>query len=276
MTSDGGAESLEDNPPPDQPGTTERTPCDALPRSLKVTIQQRNQSREFGASERHATGPRCHVCELTCGSMRDFQDHMAGAEHVTKLQKVTQSLNTHLQERRRWCETCQSHFNGDIIIHRRTKQHKVCKQTCRPFCSVCKRHFRSPRKFVGHMKSAEHKQTVLQEVQEEELITVDAVGCFREEEEEEEVKEEELDEVEVCEEQMEEESDKELSDIPDGESFVVPVRGFVCKLCKRFFYRETTARRTHCETHTHQLNLQSHRAVRKRRRMEDDHKPVVS
>ncbi|KAF0022506.1 hypothetical protein F2P81_025132 [Scophthalmus maximus] len=84
----------------------------------------------------------------------------------------------------RWCDTCQTHFSGDVIIHRRTKQHKICKQLCRPFCPVCKRHFRTPRKFVEHMKSPEHKQQVqLQQAQEEELIIVDAVGCFEEEEE---------------------------------------------------------------------------------------------
>lgn len=85
----------------------------------------------------------------------------------------------------------------------------MSKRLCRPFCPVCERHFRTPRKFVEHMKSAEHKQQVsarpapelrpdllrcdslsvssqvhLEEAQEEELITVDAVGCFEGEEEE--------------------------------------------------------------------------------------------
>ncbi|XP_042337248.1 cip1-interacting zinc finger protein-like, partial [Plectropomus leopardus] len=107
----------------------------------------------------------------------------------------------------RWCDTCQTHFSGDVIVHRRTKQHKACKQLSRPFCPVCKRHFRTPRKFVEHMKSAEHKEQVhLQEVQEEELITVDAVGCFEEEEEkeaqeEQEEEQEEEDEVDVADEE---------------------------------------------------------------------------
>lgn len=85
----------------------------------------------------------------------------------------------------------------------------MSKRLCRPFCPVCERHFRTPRKFVEHMKSAEHKQQVsalpapvlrpdllrcdtvsissqvhMKETQEEELITVDAVGCFEGEEEE--------------------------------------------------------------------------------------------
>lgn len=140
---------------------------------------------------------------------------------------------------------------------------------------------------MEHMKSAEHKEQVhLQEAQEEELITVDAVGCFEGEEEEEEDEEEE--EVEVADEEeeggvgeeeakkevMEEQPDVEAADTQEtdseqydshtiyGSSFVLPVSGFLCRLCNKFFYRETTARHTHCRTHTHYLNLQRRRAQR--------------
>ncbi|XP_035771804.1 cdkn1a interacting zinc finger protein 1b [Neolamprologus brichardi] len=192
---------------------------------------------------------------------------------------------------------------------------QMCKQLCRPFCPVCGRHFRTPRKFVEHMKSSEHKQQVLlQEAQEEELITVDAVGCFEEEGEEEEegaVVEEEVDvadeeeDAATKEEVAEEEEDKRraeydpstayaalsppggrsverksrrrrsecgfclvvslrqtgsdaLLSVPTGSSFVVPVCGFMCRLCKKFFYSEAAARHTHCRTRTHYLHLQVH------------------
>ncbi|TKS65899.1 Zinc finger protein 1 [Collichthys lucidus] len=293
-------------------------------------------------------------CDITPEAKRCnvFQEHMTGSEHLRRLNDITQciSVKTHtLQDRGRrpetprWCDTCQTHFSGDVITHRQTKQHKVCKQLCRPFCPVCKRHFRTPRKFVEHMKSAEHKQQVhLEEAQEEELITVDAVGCFEEEEEEEvdaadgeeeeeevvdvadgEEEEEEVVDVADGEEEEEEvvdvadgeEEEEEVVDVADGEeegvgrddtedkvlevpeasatvvsvldercvnavcllqaadaqethreaydphtiygsSFVVPVAGFLCRLCNKFFHRETTARHTHCRTHTHYLNLQ--------------------
>ncbi|XP_070820872.1 cdkn1a interacting zinc finger protein 1b [Chaetodon trifascialis] len=287
-TRDGG-------PPPDLQGSAEDSEDSRAAElqsvsSLKVTIQQSSESREFGQTDRTAdrqTGAlHCHVCNLTCRSLQVFQEHMSGSEHLRKLKDITQSicLNTHtLQDRGRrpdtqhWCDTCQTHFSGDVIIHRRTKQHKVCKQLCRPFCPVCKRHFRTPRKFVEHMKSAEHKQQVhLQEAQEEELITVDAVGCFEGEEEQHEEEEEE--EVEVADEEKEEggagkegaeEEESEAADTQEthteeydpnsiyGSSFVVPVSGFLCRLCNKFFYRETTARHTHCRTHTHYLNLQA-------------------
>lgn len=34
---------------------------------------------------------------------------------------------------------------------------QIAKQSLRPFCTVCNRYFRTPRKFVEHVKSQEHK-----------------------------------------------------------------------------------------------------------------------
>ncbi|XP_039902626.1 cdkn1a interacting zinc finger protein 1b isoform X3 [Simochromis diagramma] len=280
-----------DVPPPGQQGAAENSEDSRAAElqgvgSLKVTIQQSSESREFGqtdrTAERQTGGLHCHVCDLTCRSLLLFQEHMAGPEHVKKLQEITHCihLNTHTpqdrgrrRESQRWCDTCQTHFSGDVIIHRRTKRHKMCKQLCRPFCPVCGRHFRTPRKFVEHMKSSEHKQQVLlEEAQEEELITVDAVGCFEEEGEEEEegaVVEEEVDvadeeeDAATKEEVAEEEEDKRRAEYDPstacGSSFVVPVCGFMCQLCKKFFYSEAAARHAHCRTRTHYLHLQQHR-----------------
>ncbi|XP_041856117.1 cdkn1a interacting zinc finger protein 1b isoform X4 [Melanotaenia boesemani] len=198
----GSCDPAGDVPGPDQQGAAEDSRAAELQStgSLKVTIQRSSDSREFGqtdkTTERQTCGLHCYVCNLTCRSAQVFQEHMSGQEHLRKLQEITHCihLNTNTlldrgrrSETQRWCDSCQIHFSGDVIKHRRTRQHKVCKQLCRPFCPVCKRHFRTPRKFVEHMKSAEHKQQVqLQEAQEDELITVDAVGCFQEEKEEEE------------------------------------------------------------------------------------------
>ncbi|XP_035985061.1 cdkn1a interacting zinc finger protein 1b isoform X1 [Fundulus heteroclitus] len=241
--------------------------------SLRVTIQQSSDSREFGPTDRHGASLHCHVCNLTCRSLQVFQEHMSSRDHLRKLQNITQSIQLTagplLDRGRRpaaqhWCDTCQKHFTGDIIAHRRMKEHKVCKQQGRPFCPVCQRHFRTPRKFVEHMKSAEHKlQVQLEQGKEEELITVDAVGCFEEEVEEEvEVADEEEDveqpEVQVSETMEPKEPQEEEFDPQQtyGSSFVVPVRGFVCRLCNKFFYREAAARHAHCRTRAHFLKLQ--------------------
>uniref|UniRef100_A0A3P9H4E9 C2H2-type domain-containing protein n=1 Tax=Oryzias latipes TaxID=8090 RepID=A0A3P9H4E9_ORYLA len=263
--------------------------------SLKVTIQRSSESREFGqpgrGAEKKTPGLRCHVCDLCCHSLQMFQEHMSGGEHLRRLQEVTSRIRSYTLDRRvfvdpqcsvfvflspcrgrqtqpqRWCDTCQTRYTGNVIVHRRTKRHKVCKQRGRPFCPVCKRHFRTPRKFVEHMKSAEHKQQVSRgdSHNEEELITLDAVGCFEEEEEvevadegqqgdEEESKEEHLQVGSVCGSERAPTCDQVV--FFAGGSFVVPVCGFVCRLCKKFFYRETEARHSHCRTHAHFQNLQ--------------------
>ncbi|XP_054853896.1 cip1-interacting zinc finger protein isoform X2 [Eublepharis macularius] len=205
--------------------------------SLKVTIQQSSESRaisttalkpthwtsEVGTAE---TSPEsavkfyCYICKTNCCNQQNFQAHMAGLEHQQRLQEIQHmsnicfvSLLPMVKEQRplaekdgesqqRWCNTCQLHFTGDLIKHRRTQEHKLAKRALRPFCTVCSRHFKTPRKFVEHMKSTEHKQKAkevrLGEKEQggpedsEELITVDAVGCFEDDDEEEEEEEEEV------------------------------------------------------------------------------------
>ncbi|CAN9512891.1 unnamed protein product [Ophioblennius macclurei] len=259
-----------DVPVVEQQGAAEHCRDSMSAELLTVTIQQRSHNREFGQIERRV-GLTCHVCKITCDSLEVFREHMSGPEHLEKLQQVTWSIsqNTRVLQHRgrrlqtqRWCETCQTHFSGSVIVHRQGKQHKVLKRRSRPFCPVCRCHFRTPRKFVEHMKSVEHKQQVQQNAQEEELITVDAVGCFegeqqrRENEEVKELTEEGKpvqekpmeEEVEVSE---EEESGEGGAKPNDASGFLVPVCGFVCQCCNKFFNTETAAR------HTHYLNLQS-------------------
>uniref|UniRef100_A0A7M4DWK9 CDKN1A interacting zinc finger protein 1 n=1 Tax=Crocodylus porosus TaxID=8502 RepID=A0A7M4DWK9_CROPO len=202
--------------------------------SLKVTIQQSSESRaisttalkpghrtcDLGTTD---TGPEpvlkfyCYICKTNCCNQQNFQSHMAGIQHQQRLGEIQHmsnicfvSLLPMVKEqkslveksggpRQRWCNTCQIHFTGDLIKHRRTQEHKLAKRSLRPFCTVCSRHFKTPRKFVEHMKSPEHKQKA-KEVRlgekelggpedSEELITVDAVGCFEDDDEEEEEEE---------------------------------------------------------------------------------------
>ncbi|XP_028850935.1 cdkn1a interacting zinc finger protein 1b isoform X2 [Denticeps clupeoides] len=272
--------------------------------SLKVTIRQSNESRacSMGVQE-PATHSQdldpdrvsrrffCYICNTTCPSQQNFQSHMNSLEHQQRMMEIQQmsnaclaSLLPHVQESlqntqrekrpgiQRWCTTCQEHFTGDIIEHRRTKEHKQSKNSLRPLCTVCKRHFRTPRKFVEHMKSPEHKQRV-EELREEgepeileELITVDAVGCFEGEddyeEEEEDIASDQPADKEVALEEMGEHEEYN-EDTQYGSSFVVPVAGFLCRLCHKFFHFESTALQSHCKSLMHFQNMQKYQALKK-------------
>ncbi|KAK1155681.1 cip1-interacting zinc finger protein-like [Acipenser oxyrinchus oxyrinchus] len=292
--------------------------------SLKVTIQQSSESRAISTSAPEsavrnsdtdaeaASKYYCYICNITCYNQQNFQSHMNGLAHqqrmmeiqhmsnaclVTLLPKVKESLQGQSQSKtdgenrhalQRWCTTCQVYFTGDLIEHRRTKEHKLSKHSARPFCTVCKCHFRTPRKFVEHMKSPEHKHKVEElrsEAREhggpenpEELITVDAIGCFEgeedyEEDPSEEEEEEEESSVETLransrqarrEVMLEELTEDEQydSETQYGSSFVVPVAGFLCRLCHKFYHFESTARLSHCKSLMHFQNLQKYRAFR--------------
>uniref|UniRef100_A0A4W4HPP2 Matrin-type domain-containing protein n=1 Tax=Electrophorus electricus TaxID=8005 RepID=A0A4W4HPP2_ELEEL len=254
--------------------------------SLKVTIQRSSESRAFstGPEDKVAATGRspdkdtsttagkfcCYICNITCPDQQEFQAHMISLDHQQKMMEIQHLSNTCLatllpkmqyslqsshREKRQglqhWCAICQSHFAGDLIEHRRTKKHKVAKVSSRPFCTVCERYFRTPRKFVEHMKSPEHKQQV-EELREEggpevmeELITVDAIGCFEGE-----------DDYEEEENEDKEEDTRYDPDTQYGASFVVPAAGFLCKLCHKFYHFESSARETHCKSLVHYQNLQ--------------------
>ncbi|XP_070298655.1 uncharacterized protein [Salvelinus sp. IW2-2015] len=238
----------------------------------------------------------CYICSNPYHNQQNFQNHMNGLEHQQRMMEIQQVSNACLVNLlprvgdslqgthkaggkkpagvQRWCATCQTHFTGELIEHRRTKEHKLSKQSSRPFCTVCNRQFRTPRKFVEHMKSREHKQKV-EELREEgepevieELITVDAVGCFEGEEdfEEETHKDEDSRGSQPGQRAvlLEHVGDYEAfdSETQYGSSFVVPVAGFLCRLCHKFFYFESTARHFHCKSLIHFQNLQKYKALK--------------
>ncbi|XP_043842411.1 cip1-interacting zinc finger protein isoform X2 [Dromiciops gliroides] len=292
--------------------------------SLKVTIQQSSESRAISTTA-PKPGPRladgsaptsspepglkffCYICKINCFNQQNFQAHMAGLQHQQRLGEIQHMSNACLlsllptnreqgalaerdgePQSQRWCNTCQTHFLGDLIKHRRTQEHKLAKNSLRPFCTACSRHFKTPRKFVEHMKSPEHKQKAKEArlgekepgspEEAEELITVDAVGCFEEDEEEED-EEEDAEEEEGSEavgegDEAKQVGSKEVSAndwkgleeySPDkmyGLDFLVPVVGYLCRLCHKFYHSSSGARLAHCKSLMHFENVQRYRAAR--------------
>ncbi|XP_069870615.1 cip1-interacting zinc finger protein isoform X1 [Dipodomys merriami] len=287
--------------------------------SLKVTILQSSNSRAFSTVP-VTSGPRpgdsssatptgsnvpsrpalqffCYICKASCNSQQEFQDHMLEAQHQQRLGEMEHASQSCLLsllpmprdvlEReaeepppKRWCNTCQVYYMGDLIQHRRTQDHKIAKQSLRPFCTVCNRYFKTPRKFVEHVKSQEHKdkaeelKTLEKErasPDEEHFITVDAVGCFEGDEEDEkdeeeiEVEEEVLKQVSSGDLSVEEWKNAETCD-PDtayGVDLLVPVMGYVCRICRKFYHSTSGVQPSHCKTQAHIENLQKHKAAKK-------------
>ncbi|KAJ7987299.1 hypothetical protein DPEC_G00337290 [Dallia pectoralis] len=253
----------------------------------------------------------CYICNITCRNQQTFQSHMNGLAHqqrmmeiqhmsnaclVTLLPRVQESLQGVHQDAsfrdsekrpglQRWCSSCQIHFTCSVMEHRKTKEHKLLIRTSSPSCTVCKRDFRTPRLFLEHMQSQEHKLTV-DKLREEggpdslaELVAMDTHGCFvadgDEEDDEEGDEEDDLEDgegthgkeawptqMEVA--LLEDVAEDEEYD-PDtvyGSSFVVPVAGFLCRLCQQFYHFESSARQLHCKSLQHFENLKKYKALR--------------
>ncbi|XP_077823703.1 cip1-interacting zinc finger protein isoform X11 [Macaca mulatta] len=315
--------------------------------SLKVTILQSSDSRAFSTvpltpvprpSDSASSTPAatstpskqalqffCYICKASCSSQQEFQDHMSEPQHQQRLgeiQHMSQAcllsllpmprdvLETEDEEPppRRWCNTCQLYYVGDLIQHRRTQDHKIAKQSLRPFCTVCNRYFKTPRKFVEHVKSQGHKdkakelKSLEKEIagqDEDHFITVDAVGCFEGDEEEEDDEDEEEIEVEeeLCKQMRSRDISREewkgsetyspntaygkapalsppagasalrpslhtLPSRPTGVDFLVPVMGYVCRICHKFYHSNSGAQLSHCKSLGHFENLQKYKAAK--------------
>ncbi|XP_059266684.1 cip1-interacting zinc finger protein isoform X11 [Mustela nigripes] len=290
--------------------------------SLKVTILQSSDSRAFStipitpvprAGDSASTAPAaastpskqtlqffCYLCKANCSSQQEFQNHMSGTQHqqrLGELQHTSQACLLSLLpvprdvlERedeepppRRWCNTCQLYYMGDLIQHRRTQDHKIAKQSLRPFCTICNRYFKTPRKFVEHVKSQGHKdkakelkmlekETAGQD--EDHFITVDAVGCFEGDEEEEEDDDDEEEEIEVEEEFCKQVRSRDISieewkgsetyspNTAYGVDFLVPVMGYMCRICHKFYHSNSGAQLSHCKSLAHFENLQKYKKAK--------------
>ncbi|XP_078082359.1 cdkn1a interacting zinc finger protein 1a isoform X4 [Mustelus asterias] len=245
-------ESENDDDLTNQSGTGE-------PTTSKSKLQGEDMEKE--TSECEESGADQNL-EHNAANTENFQKHMNGTRHHQRLMEIQQMSNACLatlipksgavgrgrdgdKKRPRWCSTCQAHFRGNVIEHRRTQRHKVKLQ-----------------------RSSQDKDQAGQD-DPEDLITVDAVGCF-DEDDEEGMTEEDDDSISDClsdkdsQQALLSEFEQEPYDAEAvyGQEFVVPVTGFLCKLCHKFYHSESTARFTHCKSLMHFQNLQSYKAQR--------------
>lgn len=240
----------------------------------------------------------CYLCSITCHNQQNFRSHMNSISHqqrmmeiqhmsnaclVTLLPRVQESLqgankDGEKKDLKRWCATCHTHFTSSITDHRRTEEHKLASRIDMSSCSICKKHFKTSHMFLEHLQSQEHRQKLQEKGCEAfaKLTAIDTDGFSLEEEE--------GNEMEEGEERQSNEGDQgdrqdgwsslkevTLNDMasdeqydPDtvyGSSFLVPVAGFICRLCNKFYNFESSAPHTHCKSLKHFENLKSYRVL---------------
>lgn len=238
----------------------------------------------------------CYICNITCHNQQNFQSHMNGLAHqqrmmeiqhmsnaclVTLLPRVQESLQGSRKdgEKRpglqRWCSICKIHFTTNVMDHCKTREHKIFSRSSSPSCTVCKQQFTTSREFIEHMQSAEHKQRTEQVLKETgkgnldefglEVYTMGTVEGMDSDEDEKADEENGQQEglpiqMEVTLEDMTEEEEFD-SDTVYGSNFVIPVAGFLCRLCNEFYHYEASARHSHCKTRQHFENLKRYKAL---------------
>ncbi|KAG9281635.1 cip1-interacting zinc finger protein [Astyanax mexicanus] len=257
-------------------------------------VKSAEESRDTGGETSNKF--YCYICNITCHNQQNFQSHMNGLAHqqrmmeiqhmsnaclVTLLPRVQESLQGGRKdgEKRpglqRWCATCQTHFTTNVMDHRKTKEHKICSRSSSPTCTLCRQQFRTSREFIEHMQSTEHRQHMEQlwkETGKENLneLCLDAYAVGADEtgdnSDEEERPDEENGEglpvqMEITLEDMTEEEEFDQGTVY-GSSFVIPVAGFLCRLCNQFYHFETSARSTHCKTLQHFQNMKKYKALK--------------
>lgn len=234
----------------------------------------------------------CYLCSITCHNQQNFRSHMNSISHqqrmmeiqhmsnaclVTLLPRVQESLQSVSKDGERkadskqWCDTCHIHFTCSVVDHQRSEEHKLACKTDLTFCAVCQKRFKTSQNFLEHMHSQEHKQKI-QEKGCETLAKLNTLGTdgFSFEVEAQELQKNEGDQRRT---QDGWSSDKEVTlddmtsdkqydpDVVYGTSFLDPVAGFICRLCKKFYLFESSAVHGHCKSLQHFENLKSYKAM---------------
>lgn len=270
-----------------------------------------NQDEEEGVAE-GSNKFYCYLCSITCHNQQNFRSHMNSMSHqqrmmeiqhmsnaclVTLLPRVQESLQGASKDGekkadlKRWCATCLTHFTSSIVDHRRTEEHKLASKTDMSSCAICKKHFKNSQMFLEHLQSQEHRQKLQEKDCEAfaKLTSVDTEGFSLEAEE---GTEEEEGGIEGLRNQGEGQDgwssveEMTLSDMasdeqydPDtvyGSSFLVPVAGFICRLCNKFYNFESSALHTHCKSLQHFENLKRYSMLmsQKGEKVESSREPV--
>lgn len=273
----------------DMPSVKEPQEHDDL---LPTEHQEEEEGVEEGTNKFY-----CYLCSITCHNQQNFRSHMNSISHQQRMMEIQHMSNACLvsllpriqdslqgpnkddqkkAETQRWCAICQTHFTSSIMEHRQTREHKLARKMAISSCTICKKHFRSSQIFVEHLQTLEHKKK-LQEIEIcDELVKV--TDCFFVEEEGSVM--EEAEGLSNAEDQ--DDTDRQddctprevsLKDLDDSEqydpetvyssNFLVPVAGFICRLCNKFYHFESSELHLHCKSLKHFENLKRYKTVQK-------------
>lgn len=236
----------------------------------------------------------CYLCSITCLNQQNFRSHMNSISHQQRMMEIQHMSNACLvtllprlqdslqgtnkdsekkNQSKRWCTTCRTHFSSSSLHHRQTKEHKLARNMAISSCTVCKKRFRSSQIFIQHLQTLEHRKKVETDNKGCEELSKIPDGFMVEEESGVSEDDETLSNAENQEDFEEQDGgasrEVTLEDMDDGVAydpkavygsrFLVPVAGFMCRLCSKFYHFESPDLHSHCKSLEHFENLKRHK-----------------
>ncbi|GFO45579.1 Cdkn1a interacting Zinc finger protein 1a [Plakobranchus ocellatus] len=213
----------------------------------------------------------CHVCKVSVYDDASFQRHLNGTKHQARMNSVLtvhQMKSNQLQSRLKaeehlrkiegktagfdpdyFCKIC----NNDLTIpwerHRFSNIHKQRQLQVKRGCGWCDVHnFNNFTEVLEHRETEEHKKNA-------EVYGKKRDGTATRDGKTEKPRSGSATDKSKVKKKEEEEEDLTIPEFnaenPVGQNYIIPVTGFFCKLCNKFYNNEKSAKGPHCQSEGH-------------------------
>ncbi|CAL8278077.1 unnamed protein product [Merluccius merluccius] len=196
----------------------------------------------------------CYLCSITCHSQQNFRSHMNGISHqqrmmeiqhmsnaclVTLLPRAQESLQAAHKDGekragpRHWCPSCGMHVTCGATKHHCNKEYKN-KEGFGALPGLSTLDTEDGSAVEGDERDKTHGSYQLDYPSSQTEVTLERMS-----------------------------TDEEYkTDTVYGSRFLVPVAGFLCRLCNKFYHFESSALHSHCKSLTHFEHLKKYKALK--------------
>lgn len=162
----------------------------------------------------------CHACMVECYNNKNFKNHMRGTKHRSRMDDLA---NLHQQK------ATQLFVRLKAEEHLRNIEKRGAETLKKHYCSVCELNLSIP--YNKHRQTREHQLRVLE-------VYGNNKGNSNL--------------------QRKGQKIEEYTEVPEyeenkayGQNYIIPVSGYFCKLCHKFYNNENAAKNTHCQSKAH-------------------------
>ncbi|RUS87198.1 hypothetical protein EGW08_005038 [Elysia chlorotica] len=244
-------------PVDDRPKNTKKKGNDTYDPAEPTEDEQEGQNKDL----------YCHVCNISVYDDASFRRHLNGTKHQARMNSVLtvhQMKSTQLQSRLKaeehlrkiegktggfdpdyFCKICNNELTIPWERHRFSNIHKQRQLQVKRGCGWCNVHdFNNFTEVLEHRETEDHKKNA--------DIHGKKSGDKKNEKQHSGPSSDRMNRSKKKEEEEEDLTIPEFNpDSAVGQNFIIPVTGFFCKLCNKFYNNEKSAKGAHCQTEGH-------------------------